>query len=440
MAQSEAQVSPLVGGSRPFAVKEVPRQGDLWVEGRLVGDVLVVEDDGGANYFFDLNTRENWSCADEGGQRLEDIVRDRNRVRRCYWSSPASVWAQVCGAQLLWRICLPARDIGVRRAGSLVLAILEEEGELFAVNADTGLVKWVRRVKRRSEQGGAYIAGLGAAAVAVGLDAYDSAGPRYVLVRASDGKILRSIRGTTSQSAAAFLDHGETRWLGIASGSRVRGFNLDHASGRPAWECRLQGRVRRVLTRGHQFVAILDSPYQALAALDSATGRPLWSLPIPAGKWHWDDSRSSGADLFVVREQGDVETIVRLGDGRVAWTSPAPERVALRLAAGTGDGYLVAVETRNPGPTMEEAILILDAKTGHARGRYPVTSGTEFHQEFVFRNTMYMLSVRRTKGLQPTHLFGYDLNALARSPVLTARTDDDVRLRPRGPADPGGGS
>ncbi len=407
----EPSAGPLVGGPPPSMVKEVPRYGGMGMGGRLVGDVLVLEGKWDPAYLLDLNSGEGWSC--NSGGWVTDFRRVVPGVYECYWSGRGGwVGVEVCGAQSLWSVRLP-EDAILRLGGPLAYGLTTEEGELFALGADTGLLKWVRPVKRRGETGGAYLAAIGAAAVAVKLDSYQSTGPRFALLRASNGVELASVRGSSTHGEASWSAQGSGQWVAIPSGSRVQAFRLDIASGRPAWERRLPGTVSRLVRAGPRLVAVIDSPRAMLIALDSATGDSAWESPLPPGDWHWEEARGNGRDLFVVRQRGAIQTIVRIGDGRVVWESPAQEGAWLDLAEGTVGRYVAVEETRDPGPRMKKAILIVDAMTGRVVSHYAFSPDVTSEQVFVHRDTMYLFAVQTERQVPPTHVYGYRLQTLA---------------------------
>jgi hypothetical protein len=410
---TDALAGPLIGALPPSMVKEVPRHGGMAMSGRLAGDVLVLGGKWDPTYLLDLNSGEGWSCT--SGGRVTDIHRVVPGVYECYWSGRGGwVGVEACGAQYLWSVRLP-EDAILRLGGPLAYGLTTEEGELFALGADTGLLKWVRPVKRRGETGGAYLAAIGAGVVAVKLDSYQSTGPRFALLRAPDGAELASVRGSSSHGEASWSTPGSGPWLAIPSGSRVQGFRLDIASGRAVWERHLPGTVSRLLRTGPRLVAVIDSPHRMLAALDSATGDPVWELSLPPGSWHWEEARDDGRDLLVVREQGTVQTIVRIGGGRVVWESPPQEAAWLHLAEGMIGRYAAVEETRDRGPDPKEAVLIVDAASGRVVSRYALNPDVTYQQVFVHEDTMYLFAVETEKQVPPTYVYAYKLQALVSS-------------------------
>jgi outer membrane protein assembly factor BamB len=369
-------------------------------------------------YLLDLDSDEGWSCTSGGW--VTDIHRVVPGVYECYWSGRGGwVGVEVCGAQSLWSVRLP-EDASLRLGGPLAYALTQETGKLFAVGADTGLLKWVRPVKRQGETGGAYLAAIGAAVVAVKLDSYQSIGPRFALLRASDGAELTSVRATSTHGEASWSAQDGEQWLAIPSGPRVQAFRLGGVSGRPAWDRRLPGTVARLLRTGPRLIAVTGSPRVTLVALDSATGDPAWELLLPPGDWHWEEARDNGRDLFVVRQRGAIQTVVRIGDGRMVWESPAQEGAWLDLAKGTVGRYVAVEQTRNPGPHMEKAILIVDAMSGRVVSRYAFSPDVTFEQVFVHDGTMYLFAVQTERPVPPTHVYGYELQALATAAATKA--------------------
>lgn len=158
--------------------------------------------------------------------------------------------------------------------------------------------------------------------------------------------------------------------------STVAAYSL--ATGEPLWYSPLRRYVPRRLLAGHGLVIV---PEAVVAALDAATGRPVWQFAPDAnaslGRGAVDGQSvyfgTSSHRLYALRlADGQRRWVTDLGPG---WTQPA---VVRGVAVADGRVYATVEEWRAPrGRTASGWLIALSARDGTVLWRYHTGDGAE---------------------------------------------------------------
>jgi len=100
-------------------------------------------------------------------------------------------------------------------------------------------------------------------------------------------------------------------------------------------------------------------------------------LPLPASRNVWVLACSPADDTFVILEDGETVSCVRLEDSGAVWRQQVPETGWISY---TGDGRFVALEQHAPAGGGAARIVVLDARSGEIvrkieqpeQGRFPL--------------------------------------------------------------------
>lgn len=239
------------------------------------------------------------------------------------------------GVSRLWRAALGPvyRKPGVNAAGR-TLFVPSADRHLYALDADTGLVRW------RFDAGAPVLS----APVVSGRDEYVvfSAGKRLFAVDAATGQLVWRVpdRGFSGGRAAG----DDQRIYSCASDGYARAHDL--RTGRETWSHQMAtGDEHRVaLYSGWDDVVVLGdgavivSTVSGSQALEAATGTPRWTLP---GTTMYPPAVVLGDGTALFATEHGVISLVGLADGGIAWQASLGVRVQNAGLAVAGDSAWV---------------------------------------------------------------------------------------------------
>ena len=263
---------------------------------------------------------------------------------------------------LQWRIQTsgPVRSSPVM-AGSTIY-IGSGDGNVYAINAATGVVRW------RHETGAAVAS---TPAVADGLVFVNGNDGRFRALRADDGRVAWSVTTGAAIPLKWGYESGEiyTSSPAIEGGVVVFGsqdghvYALDAATGRQRWRFRTGGRVYASPAIAGQAVYAADQA-GAVYAIALTSGRQLWRFEtegtrLNSADWGYDRTtvQSSpavvGGAVYVGARDGFLYAINRTDgterwrhDHRISWVNSSPAVSEGLVYAGSSDGrFIQAVDT-----------------------------------------------------------------------------------------------
>jgi outer membrane protein assembly factor BamB len=278
------------------------------------------------------------------------------------WPTRSPSWAAPDAAD---RLGGPPDRHGPVVVGRLVLAVGGDPGpgRLAAYDARTGRPRWRARAGQAT-----HLLAASPRAVVVGSDRGELAGldPRTgrrrwrLRLAPGQGPDAATLAGGRLYVAASFPGEGDLRPPVVLA--------LDARTGRRRWAAVLDRGTDLqwadpVLARGRVLVASTPSdPGQAagdaLHALDAATGRPRWTLPLPAGGPSFHSERPLPYRGLVVVPATRGLLAVDPGSGRRVWRRPAR---ALPRLVGAAGGRVLAV--------VDDALVGLSVGDGRERWR-----------------------------------------------------------------------
>lgn len=263
---------------------------------------------------------------------------------------------------LQWRIQTsgPVRSSPVM-AGSTIY-IGSGDGNVYAINAATGVVQW------RHETGAAVAS---TPAVANGLVFVNGNDGRFRALRADDGRVAWSVTTGAAIALKWGYESGEiyTSSPAIEAGVVVFGsqdghvYALDAATGRQRWRFRAAGRVYASPAIAGQAVYAADQA-GFVYAIALTSGRQLWRFAtegtrLNSADWGYDRTtvQSSpavvGGAVYVGARDGFLYAINRTTgterwrhDHRISWVNSSPAVSEGLVYAGSSDGrFIQAVDT-----------------------------------------------------------------------------------------------
>jgi outer membrane protein assembly factor BamB len=302
-----------------------------------------------------------------------------------------------------------------------IIYVADPKGQIAALSAGKGNVKWRRDIKVQLTGGLSYGAGMLLAGTAAGevlaMQASDGrllwrrqvssevlAAPTVsggmVLVRAVDDQVFgldaqdgkqrwvfkRSTPALTLHGTSAPAVSGDKVFVGLADGALVA---LGLYDGRLLWETQIaepKGRseLEHMVDIDSDPVVVDDTVYTVAyqghaAAVDVQSGRELWTRDFSA----YIGLRTTGDRLFAVNEQGDIWALDR-GTGATVWKQ---DKLAYRrvTAPAVLDGDLIVAD-------FEGYLHWLDADTGRIVGRYRVDDKGVTAPPFTDGSLVYALS------------------------------------------------
>lgn len=232
------------------------------------------------------------------------------------------------------------------------LFVTRNSGGLFAVNANTGHLRWKRSIGYKAAASAAYARGR---VYAVSLHP-----PRIVALRATSGRTIWQKRLPGRSESSPGVDRGKV-YFGCECGLV---YALDARTGETIWTTRLAGAVKAApaLYKGALYVGDYGGRMWALRTRD---GGVKWSSGSRGrGLGRAGNFYSTPAVAFGRVYAGNTDSRVysySIHDGRLAWTrstggfvyaAPAVADTALTppsVYIGSYDGYLYALDARTGG-------------------------------------------------------------------------------------------
>jgi outer membrane protein assembly factor BamB len=301
-------------------------------------------------------TRTRVAAAEPGGRPVPVPERP--------WPTRSPRWA-ASGAADRWDG--PPYGHGPVVAGGLVLAV-GGSGRLAAFDARTGRRRW------RSAAGGAATVWAASRRVVVaasdrgrlvGLDPVTGRRRWQVRLAPGQGPDAATLSGDRLYVATSFPGEGDLRPPVVCA--------LDARTGRRHWRVALDRGTdlqwgAPVLAGGLLLVASTPShpgsaPGHVLHALDAASGRARWEVPLPARDPSFHPERPLAHRGLVIVPAVGALLAIDPGSGRVVWRRPARRLPQLVGAAG---GLVLAV--------ADDGLVALAAGSGRERWRLPLAA------------------------------------------------------------------